>query len=193
MTRAGSTGEPLRLQRIRFLAGSLKWGVSVCVFGLAIVALISVASLLVPSFGTLLGLATVSIDETERLLAEMPIGMRLALTTLVVVTLTLLFGALWSLRNLCLQFQNLEFFSSKTSEAIVVLGIWLISYALFGVASEPVAWLILTLDFAEGERIIDVTVDGEEIFCMILGALLLLFGWIMREAALLAEENRQII
>ncbi|WP_298986696.1 DUF2975 domain-containing protein [uncultured Roseibium sp.] len=193
MMRMEAVGGSSRQRRIRFLARSLKWGVSICVLGLVIIALVSVLSILVPSFAAQIGQAAVSIDETERLLADMPVGMRAALATLVLVTLTLVSGALWSLRNLCQQFQKMDFFSPKTSEAIVVLGIWLISYAVFDVASEPVTWLILGLDFAGGERIIDVAVDGEEIFCMILGALLLLFGWIMREAALLAEENRQII
>ncbi|MCV0427673.1 MAG: DUF2975 domain-containing protein [Roseibium sp.] len=182
-----------RLQRIKLCARLLKWAMTVCALALFVLATVLVLSVLSPEIAFVSGHGTVTIEDTERVIADMSPAQRGALATLVLVMFTLLIGAVWTLRSLSLQFESMDFFSPKTLETVVSLGIWFISYAIFEVASDPVTSLILTLDYPEGEKIIDVTVDGGEIFCMILGALLLLFGWIMREAALLAEENRQII
>ena len=52
---------------------------------------------------------------------------------------------------------------------------------------------LLTWDFPAGEGEIEVALDGGEAFFLIFGALMLVFGWIMREAATIDEENRQFV
>ncbi|MEQ8783658.1 MAG: DUF2975 domain-containing protein [Roseibium album] len=182
-----------RLRRIQLGARLMKWTVSTCVPVLIILTALLVLSVLFPQVAALTGEQTISIGDSERAFADLSLVQRSALTIVALCMFTLSFGALWTLRSLCLQFQALEFFSARSLKTVVSLGTWLICCALFEFASDPLASLIVTLDYPAGERIIDVTVDGGEIFSMSLGALLLLFGWIMSEAALLAEENRQII
>jgi len=182
-----------RLRRIQLGARLMKWAVSACVPVLIILTALLVLSVLFPQVAALTGEQTISIGDSERAFADLSLVQRSALTIVALCMFTLSFGALWTLRSLCLQFQALEFFSARSLKTVVSLGTWLICCALFEFASDPLASLIVTLDYPAGERIIDVTVDGGEIFSMSLGVLLLLFGWSMSEAALLAEENRQII
>ncbi|WP_029061549.1 hypothetical protein [Labrenzia sp. DG1229] len=182
-----------RLRRIQLGAGLMKWAVSTCVLVLIILTVLLVLSVLFPQVAALTGEQTISIGDSERAFAALSLVQRSALTIVALCMFTLSFGALWTLRSLCMQFQSLEFFSARSLKTVVSLGTWLICCALFEFASDPLASLVVTMDYPAGERIIDVTVDGGEIFSMSLGALLLLFGWIMSEAALLAEENRQII
>jgi hypothetical protein len=182
-----------RLQRIQRCAQAMKWTASICLAGLVPLSGLLALSVLYPHYVPFIGDNPVSIGEEERMLSELSLAQRGSLTVLLIVSLSLLLGALWTLRGLFARFQNAEFFTGRTLDAMASLGFWLISYAIFDFASDPVSTLIATMDYPEGQRVVDVSVDGGEIFCMILGTLMLLLGWVMREAAALAEENRQIV
>lgn len=133
------------------------------------------------------------IGDRERSFAEMPLNQRLPLLALATVSYSLLAGITLSLFLVCLRFQAADFFSRRSWDSVFYSGVWFISFAVFNVAASPIATYVATLDYPENERSIDVAFSHHEIFALILGALLLLLGWVMREAALLAEENRQII
>lgn len=182
-----------RLQRIQRCAKAMKWAASACLAGLVLLSILLALSILFPTFVPLIGDNPVTVGNQERTLSELSMAQRGSVTVLLIVSLSLLMGALWALRRLFERFQNAEFFAGKTLDAMASLGFWLISFAIFDFASDPVSSLIGTMDYPEGQRVVDVAVDGREIFCMILGTLVLLLGWVMREAAVLAEENRQIV
>ncbi|MES0882898.1 DUF2975 domain-containing protein [Roseibium sp. SCP14] len=182
-----------RLQHIQRSAKAMKWMASVCLVALVPLSVLLVLAVIFPAFVPLIGDNPVSIDNQERTLSELSLAQRGSLTVLLIVSLSLLTGALRALRCLFERIQNAEFFAGRTLDTMASLGIWLISYAIFDFASVPVSTLIATMDYPEGQRVVDVSADGGEIFCMILGTLMVLLGWVMREAASLAEENRQII
>lgn len=182
-----------RLKRIRVCAMTVKWVLSIAVLATLTLGTGLCLSLLFPGLPGLFGSEPLAFGAEKRAFLEMPLLQRALLAFLAAISFFLLSNALWSLRSLCARFQRKEFFSPATLKTVVFAGVWMISYAVFDLASDPVATLIATMDYPQAQRIVDVTVDGGEISCMILGALMLLLGWILREAALLAEENRQII
>ena len=193
MTFSQMSTRSRHFQRIQLCAGLVKWLVSAFILALIVMTMVRVLSVLSLDVAAFTGREAVWIGDTRRSIADLSLAQRGALAAVILITFAVLTGSVWTLRNVCSRFQNGELFSPGTLRTIVSLGVWLISYAIFEVFRDPFRSLILTLDFPKGQRTIDVTVDGGEIFCMILGALLLLFGWIMREAALLAEENEKII
>jgi len=193
MTRTETGAREKRLGRIRACASFVKWVLTFCVLALLVLGGSIFLTVLFPALPAINGDESVYIGDVERNFSSMSVLQRALLSLLVAISFFLLVNALWTLRMLCARFQNTDFFSANTLKRMVMAGIWLISYAIFDVASDPVGALIATMDYPEAQRIVDVSVDGDEISCMILGALMLLLGWIMREAALLAEENRQII
>jgi len=182
-----------RLRRIRTGAKIVKWVLTVCTAALFALGLGLFLSVLFPTLTPFNGEDAIYVGDMERSFLSMSFVQRALLSLLVAISFFLLVNALWTLRALCARYQNLDFFSPSTLKRMIMAGVWLISFAFFDVASDPVAALVATMDFPETQRIVDVTVDGGEISCLILGALMLVLGWILREAALLAEENRQII
>jgi len=193
MTRQEEHQRTRRLRRIRTGAMAVKWILTAAVLAQLALGIGLCLSVLLPDYSLFNGIDSVSFGDAERALKDMALLQRALLAFLAAVSFFLLTNALWTLRNLCARFQKAEFFSPGTLKSLALAGIWLISYAIYDVASDPVAALVATMDYPQAQRIVDVTVDGGEISCMILGALMLLLGWILREAALLAEENRQII
>lgn len=193
MTRQEQHQQTKRLKRIRNSARAVKWVLTLVVGAQLVFGIGLCLSILLHAYSLLDGVDSIALGDIERAFKDMPFLQRALLAFLAAISFILLTNALWTLRNLCARFQKADFFSPRTLKHVAFAGIWLISFAIFDVASDPVAALIATMDYPEAQRIVDVTVDGGEISCMILGALLLLLGWIMREAALLAEENRQII
>lgn len=182
-----------RLKRIRTCAMTVKWALTLAVAAQLALGVGLCLSVLLPAYSLFNGVDSISLGDTQRAFTDMPLLQRALLAFLAAVSFFLLTNALWTLRTLCARFQRAEFFSPRTLKSVALAGIWLISYAVYDIASDPVAALVATMDYPQAQRIVDVTVDGGEISSMILGALMLLLGWILREAALLAEENRQII
>ncbi|MBO6894729.1 MAG: hypothetical protein JJ866_22500 [Roseibium sp.] len=186
-------GGHARIHRIQLGARAIKWAISLCNLIVLLFWLEDVLSILMPTHPLFVDGATIDIGDTERGFAKMSLNQLLPLVALVTVSYGLLGGITLSVRSVCLRFQTADFFSSRTLDAVFYSGVWFISYATYNIAATPIATYIATLDFPEGERAIDVAIGGHEILSLILGALMLLLGWVMREAALLAEENTQII
>ncbi len=67
---------------------------------------------------------------------------------------------------------------------------------LFG-ASTPVVralmTIIVTIQNAEGERMLIIAFSGNDFVIMLVGMLMVMLGYAFREAAAIAEENRQIV
>ena len=182
-----------RLKRIRIVARLVKWIATLSLFATFTVGIGLTFVFLFPEGPAWSVEETIWTGDGERALSSIPFPQRSILAVLLVVNLALVLGIIWALRSVCRHFENGDYFSPQALENVFSLGAWMISFAVFDIASDPVGIMVATLDFPEVKRVIDVSLDGGEVFTMILGALMLLFGWIFREAALLAEENRQIV
>ncbi|MHA7772108.1 DUF2975 domain-containing protein [Roseibium sp. M-1] len=181
-----------RLVRIRRLAGFLKWTVSLALLFIFFSGLLLVTALVIP--GTMDAVdVVVDFGPAERAIGGIPLLQRLGLALLTGIAFLLLSGAFWHARQIFAHFQKTDFFSQNAPSTVCMFGIWLIAFGLLDTFNDPICAYLSTLDLGEGRRVIEWDFGGGEIFFMILGALMLLFGWILREASQIVEENRQFI
>jgi len=181
-----------RLGRIRRLAGFMKWTVATVIVFVALTGVFVVAALVWPDA---LGAAseTVVFGPLERSIADLPLLQRVGLAILTGAAFLLLTGAFWHIRRIFAQFQRTDFFSPTTLSTVFSFGTWLIAFGALTAAYDPICSFLASLDLPEAQRVIEMELDGSEISLVILGTLMLLFGWILREAALIADENRQFV
>jgi len=181
-----------RLGRIRHLAAFMKWTAQLVIVLLVLTGLFLAAALIFPEpLGA--GSETIDFGTVERPIAEVPLLQRLGLAVLTGIAFLLLTGAFWHIRRIFAQFQKIEFFSASTLSTVFSFGTWLIAFGVLDIANDPICSFLASLDLPEDQRIIELVISGGEFFFIILGALMLLFGWTLREAALIADENRQFV
>ena len=182
-----------RLTRIRRLSAFMKWTVTLILFIIVLLGGLALVEIITPLDVLISPDETIDVADLERRVDEVPFLQRLGIAVLFGIAVSLLALSIWNIRQVFKRFQRMEFFSPKTLANVISIGVWLILFAVFDLISDPIGSLILTFDLPPGERSVELTLDGAEIFCLILGALMLLFGWILREAALIADENRQFV
>jgi len=193
MTLSETADRERRLVRIRRVSAFMKWVVTVVLVLIVILGVVLTIGIALPNDLLIAADETLDVADVERRLGDVPHIQRIGIAVLTAIAFGLLTIAGWNIRQVFKRFQKMEFFSPKTLANVISFGIWLIAFAVFDLISDPIGSVMLTYDYPPGERAIDVTLDGGEIFFLILGALMLLFGWILREAALIADENRQFI
>lgn len=182
-----------RLTRIRRLSAFMKWTVTVILAFMVLFGGLVLVEIIVPFDLLISPEETIDVADIERPIDEIPHIQRIGVAVLFCIALSLLALSIWNIRQVFKRFQMMEFFSPKTLANVISIGVWLIVFAAFDLISDPIGSVIVTYDLPPGERSVEVTLDGAEIFCFIFGALMLLFGWILREAALIADENRQFV
>jgi hypothetical protein len=182
-----------RLTRIRRVSAFMKWAVTFILLLLVVLGVVITIGIALPSDLMIGAEETFDVADTERMLRDIPQAQRIGISVLAAIAFGLLLAVGWNIRQVFMRFQLMEFFSPKTLANVFSFGIWLIVFAVFDLISDPIGSVILTYDFPPGQRTVDVSLDGGEIFFFVLGALMLLFGWILREAALIADENQQFI
>ncbi|MCV0427672.1 MAG: DUF2975 domain-containing protein [Roseibium sp.] len=182
-----------RLTRIRRLSAFMKWTVTVILVLMVLLGGLILVEIAMPNDLLISPDETIDIADIERRIDEIPYVQRMGVAVLICIAITLLALSVWNIRQVFKRFQMMEFFSPKTLANVISIGVWLIVFAIFDLISDPIGSIILTYDLPPGERSLEISLDGAEIFCLILGALMLLFGWILREAALIADENRQFV
>ncbi|MEE4011535.1 DUF2975 domain-containing protein [Roseibium sp. FZY0029] len=182
-----------RLTRIRRVSAFMKWAVTIILLLLVVLGVVITIGIALPSDLMIGAEETFDVADTERALGDIPQAQRIGISVLAAIALGLVLAVGWNIRQVFKRFQQMEFFSPKTLANVFSFGIWLIVFAVFDLISDPIGSVILTYDFPPSQRTVNVSLDGGEIFFFVLGALMLLFGWILREAALIADENQQFI
>ena len=192
MSEIEKTERAIRLSRIRRLSMAMKWFVTVVLILISVIGTFLVALVLLPA---LLEAATetVKLSDTERNLGDIPFVQRLGISAVLGIAFCLLLGICWNIRQLFDQFRRAAFFASDTLSRMIKIGMWLLAFGVFDILCDPILSALLTWDYPDGEGKINVALDGGEAFFLIFGALMLVFGWIMREAATIDEENRQFV
>ena len=85
-----------------------------------------------------------------------------------------------------------HFFNDRTASTVQVMGGWLVfSLVLDTIFGAVDAWLI-TLNNAI-PRAIAYLYDPTDLKIMVLGGILFLFGWVMREAIRIEQENQEFV
>ncbi len=118
---------------------------------------------------------------------------RAGLLALMAVPLgTVLFG-LWHVRLLFGAYERGEVFTTTAARHLRLAGLALAANALAAVFIHPLGSILLTYDNAPGERQFSIALGSDTYMLLLAGGLLIVIGWIMGEAARLADENRQIV
>ncbi len=196
-----------RLSRIRRVSFFMKWFVTGWVALMVIVAVLVLGMFFSPEFDAMtdtsltelkamwqeLGAGTIDFGDTEREVADIPFVQRGALAIMGLFALVTLMICLWQIRQLFESFRQNDFFSGQALARMLALGWLLVVFGIFDIVCDPLGSALLTLDYPAGQREVSIEIEGAEIFFVIFGAIMILFGWIMREAANIEEENRQFI
>ncbi|MBO6510101.1 MAG: DUF2975 domain-containing protein [Roseibium sp.] len=182
-----------RLVRIRRVSTFMKWAVTIVVALILVLAVVVTIGISMPNDLMLGSEETIDVGDYERALGDVPQAQRIGLALIFAAAHVMLAIATLHIRAVFLHFQKMEFFSPKALSNVISFGIWLIAFAVFDLLGDPIASVILTADLPEGQRSLELALNGDEIFFLVFGGLMLLFGWILREAALIADENRQFV
>ncbi|GGB50397.1 hypothetical protein GCM10011316_23170 [Roseibium aquae] len=181
----------VRARRIQVASRLLKW---ICTLGTVAFGVLSagiVAALLVPSFDHFAADTSVSFEDWERPFAEIPLAQRIGLAIFLLPGAASLIAAAWAFRTLFARFEQGRFFDPATAVWLMAAGAALLVHGLHDLVSDPVRSALASWDQEEGMFLFYI--DGGELFFLIFGALVLVFGWILREAASIEEENKSFV
>ncbi|ABV94450.1 hypothetical protein Dshi_2717 [Dinoroseobacter shibae DFL 12 = DSM 16493] len=120
-------------------------------------------------------------------------GKRVALATLAAVILAPAGVALWTARGLFGRYGQGCVFSHCNAAAIRRIGAALLLGTGLAIAGRTAAVLILTHDNPPGARTLAVSFAGHDVLLGLLGALLMVMGWVLAEATRQADENRLFV
>lgn len=171
----------------------LKWFLTGMATVCVVLGFLVVFVLILPSFVQLDPEDTIDLGEVSRSLMTIGLEQRILIALFLIASIGAVVMLLWKLRQIFAQFARLDFFSSRTLSFIVETGWWLLALGLLDFVADPIGTFILTFDLPEGERKITFAIEAGQILFLVFGPLTLLFGWVMREAALAYEENQQFV
>ncbi len=102
-------------------------------------------------------------------------------------------GALWLTRSLFLGYARGEIFTSAAARRLGGIGLLLLLAVGGGVLAHTLTVLALTWENPPGQRQLAVSLSSHDFGLTVLGLLLMVIGWILAEAARIADENRQFV
>lgn len=181
-----------RLTRIRRVSRLMKWFVTLFMMLLLVTLALTIAAVYSPESFDAAG-EIIELGDFERRLGDIPLMQRLFAMGLLGLAFGILFVICWQIRRLFEFLRQGDFFSPRTLSCFVAIGLWLIAFGILEILIDPIASYLLTLDMPDGQRVFDISLDGGELFFGIVGGLMIVFGWTLREAAAIAEENRQFV
>jgi hypothetical protein len=101
--------------------------------------------------------------------------------------------ALSHMRDLFARYRRGEILSPACARAIRRTGIALCLLALWQALVLPLQILVLTFDNPPGEKQLVLQLSSETLWLLLAGSLLVIIGWVMAEAARVAEDNAGFI
>ncbi|MCV6547843.1 MAG: DUF2975 domain-containing protein [Cohaesibacter sp.] len=183
---------PIRHRKIMRVSQIMKWFLSLCLILLVLIAsLITVELFGLDPFDV--GANMVDYGEIERSYNDLPKLQQIGLVISELVILGAIIFIVWDMRKLFCAFQRLDFFSPKTLSNILNTGIHFLIFAILDLTEEPIHSVLSTLDLGEGNIVLNIEIEGGEIFFLIFGALFVTLAWVLREAALIQKENDQFV
>lgn len=181
-----------RLARISRLSAVMKWALTLFMAFFAIIGVVYLAGLLGLDFADILE-ETVDYIEPERRYGDLGFGQRAILALIGDALLGAFLITLWYVRKLFSAFQRHLFFAAETLSDMVKAGIWFLIFGILVILEVPLTTIVGTYDLPEGQRQVSIEFSGGEFLFMFFGVLFIVFGWVMREAAVIDEENKQFI
>ncbi len=102
-------------------------------------------------------------------------------------------GTLWLTRSLFLGYARGEIFTTAAARRLGGIGCLLLLTVGAGAVARTLTVLALTWENPPGQRQLAVSLSSNDLGLTILGLLLMVVGWVLAEAARIADENRQFV
>ncbi|WJY22589.1 DUF2975 domain-containing protein [Fontisubflavum oceani] len=100
---------------------------------------------------------------------------------------------LWQMRTLFGFYKSGETLSARCADRILRIGQGLVTVGVVGFLSNTAIVLLLTMANQAGSRTLSLTFTDGDIGFFLAGGLIVVIGWVMREAVQVAEENRGFV
>jgi hypothetical protein len=104
--------------------------------------------------------------------------------------------ALWALWNVLALFRGYRdgaVFTVDAGRRLRHLGVALCAFPFVQALVSSLGSVLLTLDNPPGQRHLAIAFEGSHLIVAVVGALLIVVGWVLAEAAGVADDNRQIV
>ncbi len=101
--------------------------------------------------------------------------------------------ALWSARRLFLRFASGAVFEAGTGVLLRRVGILLVVYAGLTPIIRTLVTTVVTLHNPPGGQVFAISLSSDEMLLALIGALIVMIGAVMADAARLADDNREIV
>lgn len=118
---------------------------------------------------------------------------RVGLLVLMAFPVAVMLYGIWHARQLFMSYEKGEIFTSQAAGHIRLVGLAMVISTVLSVAFHTLGSVLLTYDNMEGSRALVVSLSGNTYWLLLAGGLLIVIGWVMREAARLSEENSQFV
>ena len=140
-------------------------------------------------FAGMLGSASISGVNAETL----PLHLRATSFAIALVPLAIYTFVLLQARALFRGYARGEIFTFRAARRLRTIGCALVLGVPAGVIAGMLISVVLTAANPPGQRQLSISFSSAEFSALVFGGLILVIGWVMAEAARLAEENRQYI
>lgn len=107
--------------------------------------------------------------------------------------LGLLCWALWTAKGLFENFARGDVLDARTGRDLRTIGGLVAAYALLTPLKGSLITVAVTMGNPPGQRLLSIGLGSNELILGVLGALILVLGHVMAEAARIADDNRQIV
>lgn len=179
-----TTGTAHRIERV---SNWMRWVITI---GGAVMAAAYVSVWVVP--GWLEEVAAQNLLGAAATISAGPALRFLAATVAALPFLLVLYG-LWQIRELFRLFGERRYFSVDGSKRLLRFGAALLLAAPAGIVTRSIVSVLLTMNNPAGSRQLVVQMGSNDYFLVVIGGLLLVVGWVMREAARMQHELQQIV
>lgn len=120
-------------------------------------------------------------------------GLYLTILAIEMVSVVIAAYILWNMRTLFGFYKSGETLSARCADQILRIGQGLLAVGIIGFLSNTVIVLLLTMANEVGTRTLAFTFTDGDIGFFLAGGLIVVIGWVMREAVQVAEENRGFV
>lgn len=118
---------------------------------------------------------------------------RIGLILLLAGPVSLLVYAMWRISRLFACYERGRIFAPAAARHIRAAGMALAANGGLSIPINTLAVLLMTYDNAPGNKMLTIGVSSTNYATLLFGGLLIVIGWVMHEAARVADENRQFI